>query len=220
MMKFTSSLLLLLFFFFANAEKGIIATQKYSDANTSATITVTWYVTESNCKMKMEFSDGKINSINWFIPDLANRQLLTYTEGAVPTGVAKTYFAIPVQNIKAEKGAGEGRLRVEKTGESKSLSGMNCEKILVTTKENITEMWVTKDFTAGFFKFASFFQSSFELAGLSEERIPGFPLQSTTTDNGGKQINAYNLVSVTTTELSPANFAIPSEYQSAAKGKN
>ena len=219
-MKFTSSMFLLLLSFFANAEKGIIATQKYFDANTSANITVTWYVTESNCKMKMEFSDGMANSVNWFIAAAANAQLLTYTEGAVPSGVAKTYFTIPIQNIKGDKVLGTSRVKVQKTGETKSLSGFNCEKLIVTTGQNTTEMWVTKDFSAGFFKFASFFQSSFELAGLSEERIGGFPLQSTTSAIGGKVINSYSLISASSSELNATDFTVPAENQTAEKGKN
>lgn len=219
MTKYTSFLLLLVTALFSNAGNGIIATQKYTDANTKANITVTWYVSESNCKMKMEFSDEKVNSVNWFIADAANTQLLTYTEGAVPAGVSKMYFAIPLQNIKAA-GAGAASIKVEKTGETKTISGINCEKMVIATEQHVTEMWVTKDLPVGFYKFTSFFQNNFEMAGLNAEKISGFPLQSVTKDKSGKVINSYSLVSASSSELSPNDFTVPGEYKLAEKGKN
>lgn len=218
MLKFTLSSLLFFLFIFANAEKGIVVAQKYTDANSTANITVTWYVTEANCKMKMEFSDGKVNSVNWFIADVANHQLLTYTEGAVPSTATKTFFAIPVQNIKGTTTS--SAIKLEKTGVVKTISGFNCERIIASTNQHNTEMWVTKDFSAGFYQFAAFFQSSFELAGLNAEKILGFPLQSSTQDKSGKQLTGYSLISATPTELTAADFIVPAEYTSATKGKN
>lgn len=203
------------------ADKGIVVTQEYFDANAKgAKVNVTWYVTASQCKMKMEFSDVKVNTVNWFIPDASTNNLLMYAEGAVPSGAQKTFFSIPVQNIKADMNA--SRVSVNTTGETKTVSGMLCEKIIVKTNKSITEMWVTKDFKPDYYKFYPFFQNSFELMGLSEEKIQGFPLSSVTKGNTGKVISSCDLISVTSSELTESVFTVPAEYKSAeeiSKGK-
>lgn len=98
MMKLSPLTLLLFISLFSFAEKGMVVTQKFTDANVKASVTVTWYVTESACKMKMEFSDDKVKSVSWFIPDYSSNQLLTYAEGEIPAGAQKriTLFLLPV----------------------------------------------------------------------------------------------------------------------------
>ena len=201
---------------FSYAAKGLIVTQKFTDANVKADMTVTWYVTASNCKMKMTFKDEVVNTTNWFFPDVNNSLLLTYGEGAVPAGVQKAYYAIPVKNIKADESMNAARLTLTKTGETKSLSGFNCEKIVFKTNRNITEMWVTKDFKPDYYKFFPFFQNSAELMGLSEEKIQGFPLSSVTKDLSGKVISSSELISAETAELSESDFKVPSDYVNSA----
>ncbi len=220
MNKFLSLFVLLLFTAFSFAEKGIVVTQKYTDANVKANVTVTWYVTESSCKMKMEFSDTKVNSVSWFIPDFGSNQLLTYTEGEVPKGAQKNYFAIPVAGIKAAKSATASAVKVERTGETKTIGGLNCEKMIATTGTTTTEMWVTKDFKTAFYKAASFFANSYELNALSGSNITGVPLESTTKDSTGKVINAYSFASASTTSLSATDFTVPADYTLAVTRKN
>ncbi len=220
MNKFVSLFTLLLFTASAFAEKGIVVTQKYTDANVKANVTVTWYVTESSCKMKMEFADGKVNSMSWFIPDFGTNQLLTYAEGEVPANAKKSYFAIPIAGIKAAKSAAASAFKIERTGETKTIGGFNCEKIMANSGSTITEMWVTKDFKASFYKASSFFANSYELNALSSGNIAGVPLESTTKDLNGKVINAYSFVSASNTSLSVTDFIVPAEYKLAATGKN
>ncbi len=222
MKRVVSIVTLIMFVASAFAGKGLIVIQKYVDANAKgSTVTVTWYVTATQCKMKMEFSDAKVNTVNWFIPDVANGKLLTYTEGAVPVGTQKAFYSIPVQSIKSDMNA--SRLSVNKTVETKTVSGMVCEKIIVKTNRSITEMWVSKDFKADYYKFSSFFQNSFELMGLNEEKLQGFPLSSITKDNSGKVISSYDLISATSSELTESDFTVPAEYKNAeeiSKKKN
>jgi hypothetical protein len=215
MKKIFSILGLMMFAVSLFAAKGLVITQKYFSEDLNGTVKVTWYVSETQCKMKMEFSDGKVNTVSWFIPDLTSNKLITYMEGNVPPSIQKTYFSIPVQTIEADKTMNASRVSVNRTGETKTVSGIVCEKIIVKTNKYATEMWVTKDFKADFYKFYPFFQSSFELLGLSEERMQGVPLFSTMKDNSGKVLISYELVSVTQTELTPADFTVPAEYKSA-----
>lgn len=211
-MKKTYSILLLsLITAIAFAGKGIVVTQKYNTGKEGQNVTVTWYVTETQCKLKMLYSDKDINTVNYFIPDMTNGKLLSYTEGATPAGVPKTYYSIPVSGIKS---AVEAPV-VERTGETKTINGINCEKVIAKTATTVTEMWVTKDFKAEYYRFAAFFKNSNELKALSANSIKGFPIVSTTKDNSGKVVNAYELVSVSTTEIADSEFTVPSDYKSA-----
>jgi len=196
------------------AAKGLVVVQKYTDvASKGANVTVTWSVTETQCKMSMSYADGKVNSTSYFIPDVANGKLLSYSDGVAPGSSEKRYFTLPVQSIKSAIEA--SRVSVSQTGETKSISGMLCEKVIVKTNRSTTEMWITKDFKADMFKFYPFFQSSYELLGLNQESLQGVPLESVTKDNAGAVINSFELVSATGTELSAGDFTVPSGYKSA-----
>lgn len=206
--------IILLFLFIsatiAFAGKGLVVIQKYSTGTGDQNISVTWYITETQCKLKMQFSDKDVNTVSYFIPDTKANTLLTYAEGNTPAGTPKTYFAIPVQNIKASTES----FSLQRTGETKEVGGMSCEKIIATSNSSITEMWVTKNFNANYFQFASFFKNSSELKALSDGKIKGFPVSSVTKDNTGKVISNYEMVSVSSTDIADTEFKVPTEYKS------
>ena len=198
------------------AGKGIVVTQKFSSAaNNGAAVTVTWYVTADNCKMKMDFSDSKVNTSTYFIPQTTNGRLITYSDDPTPSGLQKTYYEIPLQNIKGGSETNVTRVKVEHTGEVKIMSGISCEKLIVRTNKSSTEMWVTKDFKPAFYSFYNYFQNSFELMGLSEEKIGGVPLSSITKDNAGVVISQLDLLSANMQELNESDFKTPAGFVSA-----
>jgi hypothetical protein len=195
------------------ASKGMVITQTYTDAaNRDAKITVTWYVSQTQCKMSMAYADGKVNSTTFFIPDGAN--LLTYSDGIAPGAAQKNYFSIPVQSITGNSDI--SRVTVTHSGETKTLGGVLCEKVIIKTNKTLTEMWLTSDFKPDFYKFSPFFQNSIELMGLNQEALQGVPLESVTKDNGGVVIGSYTLVSAQSTELGTGDFMVPSDYKNAA----
>ena len=50
------------------ASQGMVVTQTYTDANNkNASMTVTWYISQTQCKLKMAYADGKVNTNNYFI---------------------------------------------------------------------------------------------------------------------------------------------------------
>ena len=193
------------------AGKGLVVTQKYSTSTEGQNVSVTWYVTETQCKLSMHFSDKDVNTVSYFIPDVKSGKMLAYTDGPTPSGVSKVYYSVPVASIKGDVNTSV----TERTGETKMIGGMNCERIVAKSPNWVTEMWVTKDFKGDYYRFASFFKNSYELKVLSEGSIKGFPLASVTKDNGGKVINSYELVSVSSSEISDTEFHVPSEYKSA-----
>jgi hypothetical protein len=196
------------------AAKGLVIVQKYTDAaGKGAAMQVTWSVTETQCKMSLTFADGKVNSTTYAVPDVANGKLITYSDGVAPGAGQKRYFSVPVQSIKSAIEV--SRVNVTQTGETKTISGILCEKVIVKTNHTTTEMWITKDFKADLYKFYPYFQSSYELMGLSQESLKGVPLESVTKDNGGSVISSFELVSATGSELSPADFTVPADYKNA-----
>lgn len=199
------------------AGQGYVVKQQYTGSGANgAVVQVTWYITETQCKLKMEFADAKVNTVTWFIPSVQSNSLLTYTEGNVPAGVEKAYYTIPVSTVQADKSMNASRITVSKTGETKNISGILCEKVIIKTNKSTTEMWLTKDFKADFYRYFPYFQNSFELIGLFEEKIQGFPLLSTTKDNSGNVLASYQLITITPTELQDADFTVPADYKSAS----
>lgn len=196
------------------AQKGYVFTQKYITASPAADVSSTWFVTQDQCKMKLEYSNGTFKGTTYFVPDMSGSQLLTYNDGAVPQGVQKGFFRIPIAGIKGNDDQKVSRLSVSKTGESKTIGGLACEQYLIKTNKNETEMWVTKKFSPNFFQFHPFFVDHAALAGLFEDRIKGFPVESTTKDLSGKMINQYQLISAVESDLSTADFKVPAEYKS------
>lgn len=195
---------------------GIVFTQKYtSTANAGANITVTWYVAEGKCKMKMEYADKNMNTTTYFIPDAASGAILTYTDGAVPAGQKQTYYSVPLSSIEANATAKASRVKVVNTGETKTVSGLVCEKVKVFAADNETEMWVTKDFQANFYEFYKYFRNDFALLGLNEASIKGVPLEITTKDLSGNVLVSATSVSASKQNLSEDTFKVPAGYELA-----
>ncbi len=206
--------LILLFitsFVFLNAQKGIILEQKYTAKNlTGKTVSVTWLLNNSSCKMKMQFPEAK--GVSHFIPDLKSGVLYTYNDGPTPNGVKKSFFAASLDKIQPSKETEVSRIVVKQTGDIKEIGGYKCEKIIASTSKGDTEMWVTKDFKPEFYKYSAFFKSNMEMMALSDARIKGIPLASVTKDAAGNIISAYEFVSITSTDIPETEFSVPSEY--------
>lgn len=205
--------ILLLFTTAAFAEKGYIITQKFVGIS-KTDISVSWYVSASRCKLKMLLGSGSQTSTTYFIPDITNAQLLTYNESPVVAGATKAFYKLPVDKVSASKDASVARITVTKTGENKEIGGLSCEKIIVKTDKHETEVWVSKKFTPEFYKYYPFFKDHYALAGLSEEKLKGFPLESVTKDLSGNVISAYQFVSATEAEFTDEDFKVPAEYKS------
>lgn len=198
---------------------GLVITQKYFDNNVKQNVTTTWYVSNTECKMKMTFTDEKVSTTNWFVPDYAHHNLLAYTEGNVPAGTKKAYYTIPLQSIQPDKDKDYTRIQTEKTSEQKTIGGKKCEKLIARTNKSITEMWVTTDFTPDYFLSFPFFRNSAELNALYDSNTKGFPMESVTKDLSGRVIYSYTFVSATETNFTPADFQVPAEYEKAEQKK-
>ncbi len=196
------------------AAKGIVVKQKLSKSGSEASVTVSWYITETQCKMKFETTGGKYSGVTWVIPDVDKGALLMYSETPGSDGI-KTYFSVPLASIKPTTLANVSRVNVLKTGETQTIAGVTCEKMIIKTNLGSTEMWVTSNFKPALYKFYSYFQNSMELLGLNNDNTPGVPVSSVTKDISGKVTESSEAISVTETELNPSDFTVPSDYQLA-----
>jgi hypothetical protein len=201
------------------AAKGYVFTQKYTGAS-NANVTVSWYVTDDKCKMKMLFGNSDINSVSWFIPDFTGNLLLSYNEGAVPNGVSKAFYKLPIDNVRVQGNNEFSRISIEKTTENKEIGGLVCDKYVVKTNKTETEVWVTRKFSPAFYRYYPFYKDNSALAGLYEGKVAGFPLESVTKDLTGKVVAAYHFVSAVEIELNDADFQVPAEYKSPEEIRN
>lgn len=218
MKKLMITALSALVFSAAFAGKGIIVEQKFTGSTALGTsITITWYVTDNACKMKMTFSDGTTKTVSDFIPDPKGSQLLLYNEAGAPSTGVKTYFVTPLSSIKPPANVDATGLKVNRTGETQNINGVKCEKVIVNTTTTETEMWVTTDFKCNFYQFASYFRNSYELLGLSAEKMKGFPVKSVTKSLDGTVLSNYDATSVSQTDLADTEFQVPAEYVKAAR---
>lgn len=193
------------------AAKGYAITQKFKSAS-NAEVTVTWYVTDDKCKMKMVFGVEGKQSTAWFIPDLTTGELLTYNEANVAPGKEKMYTAIPLSSITGSV----ANVSVHKTDETKDFGGLACEEFVMQSGTSETEVWVSKKFSPAFYKYYAFFKDHIAVTGLNQQRAKGFPMQAVTKDASGKVVNGYYFVSAQEVELSDADFKVPAEYKPAA----
>lgn len=221
MKKITSIIIVLFIAAYTFAGEGITVVQKYKDATTpNADITITWYITDNNCKMKMQLNDKNISTSTNFIPDAGSGVVLTYADGAAPAGTTPTYYSIPLNRISATTTATVGNIKVVQTGETKTISGLVCEKVMIFAATSETEVWITKDFKPAFYQFYKYFRNDLALMALNAESLKGVPLMVTTKDLSGNVISSATLVSAVKGDLKDDTFKVPAEYQLATAPKN
>ena len=96
------------------------------------------------------------------------------------------------------------RYTFEKTGERKTVDGYNCEKVIVTDTEKgtVTESWITKDLDITsaeiFGGMARAFGGKAPQARGAASQAPfeGFPIMSTTVENGKTYITRFRDIKV------------------------
>ncbi|MBL7777388.1 MAG: DUF4412 domain-containing protein [Chitinophagales bacterium] len=200
----------------AIADKGIVVTQKFATATTDAGVTLTWYVTANNVKLSMQFKDSKVNNtITHFIPNTKDATLQIYTDGPVPDGVQKSYYATPASAIKPSTANQYTRIDVKASGEVKEVSGIKCEKYIITTNLNITEAWVTKNVKFNTYQYHPYFPDNTPLLGLYNAQINGVVLSAVTKDLTGKELSKYELMGAQEKDIPATEFSIPEEYKRA-----
>lgn len=200
----------------AIADKGVVITQKFATSTTDAGVTLTWYVTANNVKLTMQFKDSKVsNTVTHFIPNTKDATLQIYTDGPVPDGVQKAYYATPVSSIKPSATSQYTRIDVKASGEVKEITGIKCEKYIITTNTNVTEVWVSKNIKFNTYQYHPYFPDNTPLLGLYNAQVSGVILSAVTKDLTGKELSKYELTNAQEKEIAADEFTIPAAYKRA-----
>ena len=104
-----------------------------------------------------------------------------------------------------------GAGKVSKTGETKTILGHKCEKFVFEQEDLKGEAWMTKDLGA----FMFFMDSQQDMPSWQQEIVDAgyFPLQVTQYSKRENKKSVYNVIEVTTMDLSDDLFVVPSSYE-------
>jgi hypothetical protein len=100
---------------------------------------------------------------------------------------------------------------VNKTGDTKTILGYDCEKFVFEQEDLKGEAWMTKELGA----FMFFMESQQEMPAWQSEVLDAgyFPLQVTQFNKRENSQSVYNVIEVTPMELSSDLFVPPANYQ-------
>lgn len=104
-----------------------------------------------------------------------------------------------------------GAGKVSKTGETKTILGHKCEKFVFEQEDLKGEAWMTKELGA----FMFFMESQQEMPAWQSEILDAgyFPLQVTQYSKRENKKSVYNVIEVTTMDLSDDLFVVPFSYE-------
>jgi hypothetical protein len=129
----------------------------------------------------------------------------------------KMYMVIKLPEAKkVEQAAAQAQPEFVRTGETETILGYRCEKIIIKTKDNTTEAWCAEGL--GTFMNAgnrgpmggSAPTSSWE-AALAEHG--SFPLRSVTRNKSGKEVVRMEAVSIEQQSLAASLFVVPADFK-------
>jgi len=100
---------------------------------------------------------------------------------------------------------------VNKTGETKTILGHECEKFVFEQEDLSGEAWMTKDLGA----FMFFMESQQDMPSWQQEIVDAgyFPLQVTQHSKRENKTSVYNVTEVTPMELNDDLFVVPPSYE-------
>lgn len=195
--------------------EGVISGEYYSAENDSR-MEIEWYLASGNVALKMIMDSEKGRYITTFIARQESQQMDVLSK--TPQGT-KLHHPIPLKEVKSsENFPAKSSFEVRQQGESKTISGRSCKKIVAESPESKTIAWLAKTINFPFYQYADYFKSDYNLALLSQLSINGFPLQSVTTSNRGLIIESWEAKAIQKKSLSPSVFEVPADYKTVEQG--
>jgi len=176
---------------------------------------------QSSFEGKVKFDveeDGKRQVMDYYAKDKKFRMEIPDNGGTIifDSNKLKMYVIMDEQKMYMETtmmplsmgGAGS----VNKTGETKTILGYDCEKFIFDQEDLKGEAWMTNELGA----FMFFMESQQEMPGWQSEVLDAgyFPLFVTQYNKRNDSKSVYNVTEVTPMELSSDLFEAPSSYQS------
>lgn len=162
--------------------------------------------------MRNESSNAQ--GMGYAIMDMKKQELITVMDQM------KMYMKMDLNKI-AEKAGGGDEAKVEKTSETEKIAGYTATKYLVTSKDGVTEVWLTE----GLGGFAM--SSGNPMAGKNSgppawvRAFAGkelFPLRTVTKDKKGKETFRMEATAIEKGKLPDTLFAIPEGYSEFSMG--
>ena len=186
------------------------ATVKMKYANETfkgAEVELTWFLSSSNCKMELHFTNKDATTVSAFIPD--NNNLLMYDVKA--DGKNKLIYTLPLESLKSDPRLTFKRSKAVVKEETRRIAGVECKKVVFTTDKFVSEFWVAASLPDAT-KWQQYFLSYPELAAVAEAELSGFPLASVIKDLSGNIVSSFEATSVSFDALAKDVFLPPSGY--------
>jgi len=170
-----------------------------------------WMFKDKSCKFRITLQGEKDAVQTDVIPRLSDNHLLVYS--TAPAADGKNYYAsVDVKNVQPDPAYSFTSISIEALKDTMTLHGYLCKKYVIRTNRSITEMWLAMS-DIPFYKYAAFFPSNFELAGLAKSNISGFPLKSITHDLAGNVIADFEVTEIIKKPMQASDFTVPAGYQ-------
>jgi hypothetical protein len=172
---------------------------------------INYLIKEGFLRMDMEVDPSKPNKVISSIVDLSKRQIIVLmTE-------QKMYMvkAMPEPSKSEQAGTPGQQAELIHTGETETILGHKCEKLIAKNKDGITEIWGAEGI--GYFMGAgaspmgrSAPRNSWE-AGLSKNGF--FPLRVVSKDLDGNERMRMETVAIEPKSLPDSTFAVPEDFR-------
>ncbi len=169
-----------------------------------------WNFKDAKCALTMSMLNAETTAKTTFIPDLANKQLLIYTQD--PAATEKFYYTVPVTDISGNtvKAASQA------TGQKKDIAGTSCEQYIFKSESGTCEAWIATSIPVDWKPLATFFKTATAIQAMAANGIVGFPMEVVDKNEQGLIIESSQTAEYNTAKQADAVFTIPSDYKAMA----
>ncbi len=166
-----------------------------------------WNFKETKCALTMSMIDAEANAKTTFLPDIANKQLLIYTQD--PTATDKLFYTISVTDIIGNT----GKTSAQATGQKKEIAGVSCEQYIFKTEKGSCEAWIAPSIAIDWKSLATFFKTATAIQAMANHGIVGFPMEVVDKNEQGLIIESSQTVEYNTAKQADTVFSIPTGYK-------
>ena len=205
------SILLLVFISYSSfAFEGTVKVRYKQFNGTSDKYDFVWNFKDAKCALTMSMLNAETSAKTTFLPDLANNQLLIYSQD--PTATEKIFYTIPVTNISGNT----GKTTSQATGQKKDIAGLSCEQYIFKTETGTCEAWIASNIAVDWKPLAAFFKTATAIQAMATHNIVGFPMEVLDKNEQGLIIESSQTAEYNTTKQADATFIVPSGYKALA----
>jgi hypothetical protein len=195
----------------AKGFEGKVRQQMTTPENTRGSVFINYLIKENFLRMEMEVDPTKPNKIMATIVDVTKRQIYIL----MPDQKMYMVKAMPEPSKTEPAGTPAQQAELIRTGETDTILGYKCEKLIAKNKDGITEIWGAEGI--GYFMGASANpmgraapRNSWE-AGLSKNGF--FPLRVVSKDTSGKERMRMETVAIEPKSFPDSTFVPPEDYK-------